>query len=103
MKPWLGVALFSLTLAGSFSLKERRHVVRSLVDRAKKHYNISVADLGPDGVWDRADLAVSCVSSSLRETEHRLSQVRNFLEKAEADGEFEITDARQEVFSYGDI
>lgn len=103
MKPWIGIALFSLVLFDSFSLKDRRHVVRSLVDRMKKHYNISIADLGPDGLWGRADIAVSCIGSSHRETEQRLTQVRSFMENVEANGEFEIASARQEVFSYGDI
>lgn len=103
MKPWIGVALFSLVLYDSFSLKDRRHVVRSLMDRAKKHYNVSVADLGPDGLWDKANIAISGVGSSHHETEQRMSQVRDFMERAEADGEFEIASAHQEVFSYGDL
>lgn len=102
-KPWIGVALFSLTLYDSSSLKDRRQVVRSLTDKAKRHYNVSVADLGPDGLWDRADIAVSGVGSSLHEVEGRMTQIRDFMEKMEADGEFEIASAHQEVFSYGDI
>lgn len=103
MKCWIGVALFSLSLCDSFSLKDRRRVVRSLLDRVKKHYNTSAADLGPDSSWREADVAVSGVGSSFHEMEQRMNQVGAFMERAEAGGEFEIMSARQEVFSYGDI
>ncbi len=102
-KPWIGIALFSLAMYEASSLKDRRQVVRSLTERAKRHYNVSVADLGPDGRWDRADIAVSGVGSSLYEVEQRMAGVQDFMEKMEADGEFEIVSAHQEVFSYGDV
>lgn len=103
MKSWVGVSLFSLSLCDSFSLKDRRHVVRSLLDRARARCNVSVADLGPDSHWNEADVAISGVGSSRREMERRMRQIRDFMERAEAGGEFEITSVRQEVFSYGDI
>lgn len=85
------------------SLKDRRHVVRSLLDRLKRHFNSSVADLSPDGIWDMANIAVSCVGSSHQEMEQRVDQILSFVEKNEEDGEFELLDTRREVFVYGDI
>ena len=103
MKAWLGVAIYAIRIYGATSLKDRRQVVRSIVDRIKKHYNASVADLGPDGVWDRVDLAVTCVGSSHQEMASRVDQLSAFISHAEDEGEFEVTNLRQEVFLYGDI
>lgn len=97
------MVVFSMRLYGAGSLKDRRHVVRSLIDRLKRHFNSSVADLSPDGVWDMASIAVSCVGSSHQEMEQRVDQILSFMEKNEEDGEFELLDTRREVFAYGDI
>lgn len=103
MTPWIGVILFSIRIDGAASLKDRRQVVRSLLDRVSARFNASVADLGPDGVWDRCDFAVSCVGSSSQEVETRIARMDSFIAHMEESGEFEITAAEREVFSYGDV
>jgi uncharacterized protein YlxP (DUF503 family) len=103
MKPWIGVALISLEINGSDSLKDRRQVVRSLLDRLKGHFNVSVADLGPEDSWSRADIAVSCIGSSLQEMTMRVGQLCSNVEHAEEAGEFAILDIQHEVFAYGDF
>jgi uncharacterized protein YlxP (DUF503 family) len=103
MRPWIGVVLISMRISAASSLKDRRQVVRSLIDRMKKHFNTSLADLGPDGSWDRADIAVTCVGSNGSEMEQRVGRVCSFMEKSEECGEFEILDLRHEVFLYGDL
>jgi uncharacterized protein YlxP (DUF503 family) len=103
MKLWLGVVTISIEIPGAGSLKDRRRVVRSLMERLRKHFNASCADLGPDGAWDRADIASSCTGSSHRELESRVGKLCSFAERAEAEGEFVITGMEREVFSYGDF
>ncbi|MDR1884992.1 MAG: DUF503 domain-containing protein [Synergistaceae bacterium] len=103
MKPWIGVALFCLEIYGAGSLKDRRHVVRSLLERMKRRFNASAADLGPDGSWSSADMAITCIGSSHQEMESRLDQVFAFMGRNEGAGEFGIIDARREVFLYGDL
>jgi uncharacterized protein YlxP (DUF503 family) len=102
MKFWVGVAFFSISIYGSASLKDRRHVVKSLLERARNRCNASAADLGPDA-WDRADLAFACAGSSHQEMAQRMDQLFSFMEKREEEGEFEVTSASREVFSYGDL
>jgi uncharacterized protein YlxP (DUF503 family) len=103
MKAWFGVALFSLRIYSSESLKDRRQVVRSLLERIRRHFNASAADAGPEDTWDRIDMAVSCAGSSRQEMESRLDKLRAFIEKSEEDGEFEILSSFNEVFSNGDL
>ena len=103
MKLWVGVVFFSLRLYDASSLKDRRQVVRSLLERAKRHFNVSVSDLGPDGVWNRADIGALFSGSSSQEMEQRVEKFVSFLRHGEEDGEYEVLDSRREVFSYGDI
>jgi uncharacterized protein YlxP (DUF503 family) len=103
MRPWLGVATISIEIPGAGSLKDRRQVVRSLTERLRKHFNASCADLGPDGMWNRADIAAACTGSSHQEMESRMGQLCSFVNRAEEEGEFVITDMEREVFVYGDF
>ena len=46
------------------SLKDRRQVVRSLKDRLRGSFNVSVAELDPSNLWNRATIGVVSVSDS---------------------------------------
>ncbi len=46
------------------SLKDRRQVVRSMKDRLRRGFNVSVAELDEALVWNRATLGVAAISSS---------------------------------------
>ena len=100
---WIGAAKCSLRLPYAGSLKERRHVVRSLLDGVRSRFSISAADLGHAAVWQNADLGFTAASSSSSELDERLSNLENFLSQREEDGDFEIVDFTREVFAYGDI
>lgn len=87
---FIGVLVVELCLSAAGSLKDRRQVVRSLLDQAQRRFNVSAADLGPEGSWKRAILAFSVVNSSSRHIESLLLSVERFLEKAEDSADFEI-------------
>jgi uncharacterized protein YlxP (DUF503 family) len=103
MTLWLGLATVSVEIPEAGSLKDRRHIVKSLIERLRKRYNAACADLGPDGSWDRADIAAVCAGSSRQETESHVGQMCSFLERAEGEGEFVILDIEQKVVAYGDF
>jgi uncharacterized protein len=53
-----------LSIEHAQSLKDKRQVVRSLKDRLRTHFNVSVAELSPSGLWNRATLGVVSISDS---------------------------------------
>lgn len=53
-----------LHIEASHSLKDRRQVVRSLKDRLRAKFNISVAELEETDLWQRATIGVVAISSS---------------------------------------
>ena len=57
---------FELRIPGCRSLKEKRTVVRSIVDRLRKGMNVSVAETGYQDIHDRAELTVALVASDAR-------------------------------------
>lgn len=102
-KLWMCVVMFSIKIPASASLKDRRQVVRSLLDRLKKRYNASTVDLGPDGVWDSAELSAVFAGSSFSEVDSRADKICESIHIMEDDGSFEPDHVSKEVFCYDDI
>jgi hypothetical protein len=52
-----------LFLADRHSLKEKRHTVKSLKDRLRQGFNVSVAEVDAHELWQTAILAAACVGT----------------------------------------
>ncbi len=53
-----------LHIEAAQSLKDRRQVVRSVKDRLRAAFNVSVAELDAGGLWNRATIGVVSISDS---------------------------------------
>ena len=62
--PSIGVITMELRLEESHSLKDKRQVVRSLKDRLRRKFNISIAEIDGEGSWQRSTIAAVTVSPS---------------------------------------
>jgi uncharacterized protein len=73
----VGVLTLELRLDNSHSLKEKRHVVESLKTRLRNKFNVSVAEIDYQDLWQRAALAAVTVSSDHVHAEKVLRSVEN--------------------------
>ena len=86
---------WDLSLPGCSSLKEKRSVVRSLKDRLRHKFNVSVAETGFQDVHSRARLTLALVASDRRLADQVLDTADRFVqEHARA----VITHVEREVF-----
>ena len=71
------VALLTLEIGieHAQSLKDRRQVVRSLKDKLRQGFNVSVSELDEASVWNRATVGVAAVSSSARYLAGQMQEV----------------------------
>jgi uncharacterized protein len=53
-----------LHIEAAQSLKDKRQVLRSLKDRLRASFNVSVAEIDPSDIWNRATVGVVSISSS---------------------------------------
>jgi uncharacterized protein YlxP (DUF503 family) len=53
-----------LRIEAAQSLKDKRQVVRSLKDRLRAGFNVSIAELDSSNLWNRATLGVVSISDS---------------------------------------
>lgn len=61
------------------SLKDRRQVVRSLVDGARHRFGVSAAEVGGQDTWQRATLGFAVVASEARLAEETIDAIDRFL------------------------
>ena len=72
----IGVLTLELRLENSHSLKEKRHVVKSLKDRLRHKFNVAVAEIDYQDLWQRAAVAAVTVSRRSRERRKGAPQCR---------------------------
>ena len=65
---------WELHLAGCQSLKDKRHVLKSLKDRLHNRFNVSAAETDHHDVWQRAELSVCVVSTDRGHAERVLRE-----------------------------
>jgi hypothetical protein len=58
----IGVLTLELLIAESQSLKEKRQVLKSLLETTRQRFNVSAAEVDHLDLWQRATIAVACVS-----------------------------------------
>ena len=76
----IGVCRIELDLPASHSLKDKRKVVRSIVDRVRSRFNVAIAEVDNTGRWNTATLGITCVSNDGRHANEMLSKVVQFIE-----------------------
>ncbi len=70
--PSVAVLILELRLEDSHSLKDKRHVVKGLKDRLRTRFNVSVAEIDHQDLWQRAVVAAVTVSSGRQHVEQVL-------------------------------
>ena len=82
-----------LRIEAAQSLKDKRQVVRSLKDRLRAHFNVAVAELDANGLWNRATLGVVSVSGSRDYLDGLMKNVERQATRIANNGGAEIEDA----------
>ncbi len=85
---------WTLTIPGCSSLKEKRSVVRSLKDRLRRRFNVSVAETGLQDVHDRAELSLVLVTNDRRFADGVLDKADDLVAD---NGRALISDLRRDV------
>lgn len=71
----VGTLEIQLRLDGSNSLKDKRRVLRSVMDRVRHEFNVTIAEVEDNELWGNATIGVACVSNSTVHAESVLQHV----------------------------
>lgn len=76
----VGTCRVELRIPHTSSLKGKRQILRSIKDRVRSRFNVSIAEVGYLEEWQRAILAVACVSNDAKVVDGMLNKVVNLIE-----------------------
>lgn len=92
----VGILRIELHLHDNRSLKGKRKIVKSMVERTKHKFNAAIAEVGSNDKWQKIELGVCTVGNDRRHVDASLTNILAFLESL---GLAEIVDSQIEIFN----
>ncbi len=86
-----------LAIEHAQSLKDRRQVVRSIKDKLRHGFNISVAEMDESTVWNRATLGVAAIHGSRDYLMGQVREVEDAVQRLAAGLGAEVIDSSAEL------
>jgi uncharacterized protein YlxP (DUF503 family) len=99
MKFFMGLGRYRLDLRDCRSIKDKRRIVKSIIDRVGNGKGVAVREVGDPDHWKTSLLAVLCLSDSEQSAKKILARAREVMEAAVVD----VTEDWQYVFSADDV
>ena len=92
----VGIGIITLRLHECRSLKGKRKIVKSIVGQMRNKFNASVAEVGSNDIYQRAQIGFSLVGNDKRVINSKLDKAFNLVD---ALGLAEIIDTEMELFT----
>jgi uncharacterized protein YlxP (DUF503 family) len=93
------VARVSLDIPAAGSLKAKRQVLRKVTDRVKAKFNVSVAEVDANDLWQRAVIALALVGNDKAAVNEQMDKVLHFIEEMYV---APVAGREMEILSFGD-
>ncbi len=98
---FVGVLRLTLHLPDPGSLKSKRHLLRSAIDRVKAKFNVSIAEVAENDLWQRSVVGVAAVGNDHAFVNESLDKVADFVASMHG-GQIQVTARDIEIVPYGD-
>lgn len=76
----VGVCTVRLYIPGNCSLKGKRQILKSITDRVKKRFNVALAEVDDNDLWQKATIGMAAVSNDSRHVTSLLTNTVNFIQ-----------------------
>lgn len=90
----IGICTCEIYIFNANSLKSKRSVVKSIIEKSKNRFNISIAEVGENDKWQKSIVAFSTISNSQKIVEETIEKVINFFDSY---SEIEIINIKREI------
>jgi uncharacterized protein YlxP (DUF503 family) len=80
----VGLCTVELYLPDGHSLKAKRQILLSLKDRLRDKFNVSVAEVGEQDLWQKAVVGIACVANETGYVNQVLDQAVNLVRSVPA-------------------
>ncbi len=92
---YVAVCQMTLHIGTSASLKDKRQVVRSVLQRVRNQFEVSAAEVGSMESWQLATLGLAYVSNSAQHAQQVLERASRSIEESRPD--VDVTDVQIDV------
>jgi uncharacterized protein len=75
----IGILTVSISIPQANSLKDKRRVIKSIKDRVRNGFNVSVAEIGDQDIWRTALLGIAVISEDATYANGVLSRVQDLI------------------------
>ena len=89
----IGILSILISVSASFSLKDKRRVVKSLLDIIRNKYNVSAAEIDYLDSWRQAGIGFAAISNDSAVVHKVLNKIMEYIE---SNPEIEVLDSRIE-------
>lgn len=79
----VGTCEIELIIYEANSLKEKRHVIKSIIERIKSRFNASAAEVDYNDLWNRSVIGVAVVSNKKSLCESMILKIIDFIDNDE--------------------
>jgi len=76
----IAAARLTLVIPENASLKGKRRVVKSLIEKVRHKFDAAIAEVGDNDLWQKAKIGVALVGNDSQLLESRLQQIMKFME-----------------------
>ncbi len=76
----VGTLKIEFRLSDNRSLKGKRKIIRSMIDKVRNRFNMSVAEVGSNDRWQKIELGISTIGNDRRHIDSSLNHVLRFLD-----------------------
>lgn len=93
------VARLTLQIPESGSLKAKRQVLRRVIERVKGRFNVAVAEVDDQDLWQKASLALAVVGNERRHVDEQMEKIIHFVEEMYV---APLMSREKEILAFGD-
>ncbi len=90
----IGSCTLKLVIFEANSLKDKRRVLKSIIERIKSRFNVSIAEVDLNDKWQSAVIGIACVSNDSKYAQSIISKIIKFIDE---DGRVEIIEENIEI------
>ena len=90
----IGVCSLKLNIYEADSLKEKRHIIKSIIGRLQSRFNISIAEVDLNDNWQSSVIGFACITNDTKYADEVISKVIKFID---GDGRVEIIEQNIEM------
>jgi uncharacterized protein YlxP (DUF503 family) len=90
----VGTCTLELKIYESNSLKDKRHVIKSIIGKIQSRFNVSIAEVDLNDSWQISVIGLACVTNDTHHANQVISNVLNFIDR---DSRVEIINSNIEI------